>query len=139
MMLQNDIGNRPGKLDPFQDFVADLGMGLDDAELQVIQSAGFAKYLGGDIELSDIMRKSGRLNAHHFPGRQPQGLADLHSQKSNSSLVHCGVRVSDFNNGVYGLDYPVIKPLGLYPAQFHFGRLSGSGQKGPEVVGCLLP
>ena len=62
-MLQDDLRDRPGKLDALHDLIAGLHMGLDHLVLERRQLAGLAQEFGRDIDLADVMDRGGEEEA----------------------------------------------------------------------------
>ena len=63
VVLQDDLRDRPGKLDALHDLIAGLHMGLEHLIFERRQLAGLAQQLGGYIDLADVVDRGGEEEA----------------------------------------------------------------------------
>ncbi len=96
MMLQRDLGNRPGKLHVLQHLVARLRVPLDQLELGRAELAGLGQDLCGYGDLADIVQIT-RNAQSLLPVRvQAEFSADRDRNLRHFALVAGGVRIAHF-------------------------------------------
>ncbi len=107
MMLENRLGNRLGKVYPLQDFIADLAMVLNYAELILVYLAGLAENLGWHHHLANVMEESLDMNHHNLPIGKPHPPGDSPGQFHHPPLVTGRVQVRAFHHQRHGVNNPV--------------------------------
>lgn len=95
-MLEDDVGDRPGKLSLFENAVSRIDVGFDQQIFRVIQSVRLAQDLGGDAQLADVVDGTGNANDVRNILREPHLIGNCASQLRHASLMAGSVGIACF-------------------------------------------
>ena len=94
MVLEHDLGDRPGKRHVPQHLVAGLRVPLDQGEFGRAQLARLGEDLGGDGDLADVVQVARDPQPFQALGVEAELGADRHRDRRHPALVAGGVGVA---------------------------------------------
>ena len=138
VMLQDNLGDGPGKFHFFQDFIPGSGVNPDHAHFRLGKPGGLGQDFGRYRNLAEIMDNGGQADAFNAFRRQAHYQGDGPGQVGDAPLVPGSIRVSGFDDQRDDLDDPLEGLRTASPAALTFETMSfkASLAEASSVVRC---
>ncbi len=104
MVLVDGLGDGPGEVYAFEDFIASLCMMAQDIFFGFLQGGGLVEDGGGDVKLADIVEDSGEPQAFYLACGEVQLMGKNNGELGNAFLMACGIGIANFDHGGQGIN-----------------------------------